>query len=189
LQLVDGQPLTHDILSALNVLDPDSGSASETEVFDAASDNSIGANPFNQDHTFAEWPTLDGTETEPTPPLRKASDINTISSCESSASEPMDTIPSSSHDSRWPSFETSLAEPRSQTRMSSTANPELTHSPIDQNKHCFRTLDDPMFATLNHQQTYPVFRTMDDPMFATLVDGPWEYPSSLVRVNAGFAVA
>jgi hypothetical protein len=55
--------------------------------------------------------------------------------------------------------------------MSSTANAELTHSSTDQTKPCFRTLDDPMFAILNHQ-TYPVFRTLDDPMFATLVDGP-----------------
>lgn len=250
LPLVDGQPLTHDILSALNVLDPESGSMSDTEMFDAVSENAtirstaadsnlIGSKTRNQDHMFNEWPTRSNDGAQPTP-LRKASNTNTVSSCESSsASEPMSAIssssrynpgralrtppaeptplrnpsedtntttssyessassesmnmtPSSYYDPQWAVTRPSPAEPPFQARASSTANPELTDSdsPLDQTMSCFRTLDDPMFATLNQQQTYPVFRTMDDPMFATLVDGPWEYPSSLVRVNAGFAVA
>lgn len=173
LALVDGQPLTHDILSALDILDPDPGSVDDRDLFDASFEdvtpdcvvgNSRSTQPtelthLTEDVWFAAQPTIN----EPEPTLRRSASVtDTSTSFESCNTHPTN-VPLSP--SRNP-------DRALQPHESSTLNSELTHlpdktGPAEQITHCFRTLYDPMFAILYHSAD-PVFRTLDDPMFATL---------------------
>lgn len=172
LTLVDGQPLTHDILSALNILDPDPnpGSVSDGELFDTSFEDvtaysMIGNSScaqlvelthLSEDRWFAEHQKT--KEIKPMPRRRASVATDTIASTGSCNIQSMTVASSPSQ---------------------STVNSELTHPPdkarpAEQTGPRFRTLDDPMFAILNHH-TYPVFRTLDDPMFATLADESWDH--------------
>lgn len=188
LTLVDGQPLTHDILSALNILDPDAGSVGDREVFDAsfedvtpqwAGGNFSCTQPtelthLTKDAWMAEQSTIN--RTEPTP-RRRASVTDTTASSESCNTQPTNVAPTPSRDpDRAP-----------QPPTPSTINPEPPHlpnkaSPGEQITPCFRTLDDPMFAILNHH-AYPVFCTLDNPMFATLADESWDHLSPPLDIS------
>lgn len=100
LTLVAGQPLTHDILSALNVLDPKPGSESPGEFPDTVfEDDSIPCSAdgnfsctqpidlthSNEDRRFAEQPTTEETDSMP---RRRASATDTTTSSSSCARPP-----------------------------------------------------------------------------------------------------
>lgn len=100
LTLVAGQPLTHDILSALNVLDPKPGSESPGNFPDMVlGDVSIPCSPVgnfsctqpvglthsNEDRRFTEQPTTEGTDSMP---RRRASATSTTTSSSSDTQPP-----------------------------------------------------------------------------------------------------
>lgn len=151
----------HDILSALNILDPNGGSVSESGLFDtifedATPHSNVGnfscteltdLTHLNEDIWFAEQPTTDVTG--PTS-SRRTSATDATASSNSCNTQPINVASSSSRDTNQ----------ALQPRPSVTLNPELTHLP-DENGPA--------------EQIAPCFRT--------LADGAWEHPLPLPDIS------
>lgn len=202
LPLVDGQPLTHDVLSALNILDSENTESASDDAEEVVCDTIYGDaatlaatvensncndtihSSVDQHRNFAVWPTTSQMEQMPLQSFSSADTSPTTASHASSISQPTGAQSFSAYDNEW-ALDTQPANLPSPPRTSSTGSAELTRSPSNSDTRpanhigpCFRTLDDPMFATLD-QHTSPVFRTLDDPLFATLDGGLCEFPWSL----------
>jgi hypothetical protein len=190
LSLVSGQPLTHDKLSALKILDSDNESESDIEVagvnfedatISAPLENSSCIGPdtvtdmnCNKDRIFSQRPTTDDME--------QTSDGRVSATSIMIPSGPYISLSINASSSVFHAMEvvldTQLADPLFETCTSGADDAGRTNwldtsESDDQTKTCIRTLDDPMFVTLD-QPICPLFHSLKDPMFAVAVDVNWE---------------